>query len=150
RQADAGPLRGRQDAPLEVEAEVADALAVKAELLVVVRDGWIAGEVWVLVARDHLERQRDARLELDRAELEAERRDQGRRDDVGDLVDVVALLELEDLVSPVGDQSERGLEVTEHLRGVDGDVAARVDRRAKRVEVDIAADLRSSRNCTGS
>ena len=140
-----GPFEVEQEADLEVQAHVAQPLAVEGEAVAVVH-ARRADLIRIFVARHDLERQRDARLQLQRPHLEPERGDQRRRDHVGDLVRaVVVALELQHPVAPVGHQTERQLGVTQHLRGVDRDVAARVHRRPEGIELDVAADLRVDR-----
>src|SRR5438132_1635816 len=84
------------------------------------------------VAGEDRERNRRAELELGGSEMDAIRRDQGRADDVVDLVEdvaVVRILEREQVVAPVERaETERELVVAEDLRRVDREVAARIDR----------------------
>ncbi len=131
------PLAGLEEPGLQVQAQVADALAV--ELVLVV------AHVGAAVAVHDRERQRRADLELDRAELEAVGGDQRGLDDVVDRVRVgvaVGAVELEQVVRPLQRaDAERQLVVAQHLRGVDRQVAARVHRRMERVEVDVARRL---------
>src|SRR5262249_33563541 len=59
-----------------------------------------------------------------------------------DRVRVALAVELEQAVAPVERaEAERHFLVAEHLRRVDREVAARVHRRAERVEVDVAGGL---------
>src|SRR5690606_39138479 len=83
-------------------------------------------------------------LELERAELEAVRRDQRRGEHVVDRVDLARprALELQEAVPPVeGTQAERQLVVAQDLRRVDRQVAARIDRRPEPAEIDAAREL---------
>jgi hypothetical protein len=134
---------------LEVQADVADALAVDLEVLVVVRVG-LAGDVGAAIAADDGERRRESELELGGPGMDAERADQGRSDDVVDRVRVAVPVEIQHPVAPVERaQTERQLSVAERLRCVDGQVATRIHRGTERIEIDVSGDLlRSRRRCT--
>src|SRR5690606_26976777 len=84
--------------------------------------------------------------ELGRPELEADRADQRRRDDVVDRVLGAVALEVEELVAPVEcADAERQLSVTEHLRRVHRQVATRVHGGAKAAQIDVTGGLSVSR-----
>src|SRR5678815_716034 len=89
---DVRPPAGLEEPGLEVQPDVADALAVELELHV--------AHVGRAIAAHDEERHRRAELELERAGVDAERADQRGADDVVDRVGVVARAELEQAVAP--------------------------------------------------
>ena len=131
-----------------MQTDVADALAVDLEVHVVVRIARI-DDVGPAIAAHDAERRRYTELELGRSEVDAERADERRGDDVVDGVGGSVAVEVEEMVSPVRDEAERELFVAERLRCVDREVAARVDRRLEGVETDISGGVgrRDRRTC---
>jgi hypothetical protein len=146
---DLGTFGGIEEPNLGVHTDVADALPLELPVLVVVGGRDVALVVGRTIAVGEGERNRGTELELEGTGLDPERADQGRHDHVADRELVGTLVERHESAAPRRHETERDLLVTEHLRRVQCDVAARVHRGAKRIEVDIRPILLSESGTRG-